>query len=82
MATKNSTTQRGRYLTKVGYLDLYQKITLPAKKGEKGGPTTVGIYHGKTLIEKGELGKEFKTLDAAIEKAQELVKNGVTKKNK
>jgi hypothetical protein len=72
MATKSG--QRGRYITKVGFYDIYAKDTL--KKGQLRGKhakpqvesTVYNIYHAKKLVESG-----FKTKDLAIEKVKELL---------
>ena len=73
MATKSG--QRGRYICKVGYLDVYAKDTLKTKKDSKFkfnkadvASTVYNIYHSKKLVDKG-----FKTKDLAVEKAKELL---------
>lgn len=73
MATKSG--QRGRYICKVGYLDVYAKDTLKPKKDSKFkfnkadvASTVYNIYHSKKLVDKG-----FKTKDLAVEKAKELL---------
>ncbi len=73
MATKSG--NKGRYICKVGHLDIYAKDTLkPAKatkykwlKGEVKSTEYV-VYHAKKVIEKG-----LKTKDMAVTKAVELL---------
>jgi hypothetical protein len=78
MATKSG--QRGRYICKVGYLDVYAKDTLKPKKDSKFkfnkadvASTVYNIYHSKKLVDKG-----FKTKDLAVEKAKELLGSKAT----
>jgi hypothetical protein len=64
-------SDRGRYICKVGFYDIYAKDTMKVSK-ERGGKPQVAstdyvIYHSKKMMEKG-----FKTKDTAIEKAQEI----------
>jgi hypothetical protein len=73
MATKSG--NKGRYICKVGYLDVYAKDTLKPKKDSKFkfnkadvASTVYNIYHSKKLVDKG-----FKTKDLAVEKAKELL---------
>jgi SNF2 family DNA or RNA helicase len=69
MATKSG--QKGRYLCKVGYLDIRAKDTF--KKATKFSKPEVSntdlvIYHSRKLVESG-----FKTKEAAVERAKELL---------
>ena len=65
----------GRYVKKVGYMDIRQKITQPTKvknraTGEfetKSGSVDIRLYHAKKLIEAG-----FKSHAEAEAKAKEL----------
>lgn len=73
MATKSG--QRGRYICKVGYLDVYAKDTYKPKKESKFkyvkpdvASTVYNIYHSKKMVDKG-----FKTKDLAVVKALELL---------
>jgi hypothetical protein len=75
MATK--TGQRGRYICKVGFYDVYAKDSFKPKKDSKFkfkkadvASTVYNIYHAKKLIE-----KDFKTKDIAVDKAVELLGN-------
>jgi ribosomal protein S16 len=72
MGTK--TGQRGRYICKVGFYDIYAKDNLKTKKETKAKwikgeviSTDYVIAHAKKTIESG-----FKTKDLAIEKAKSL----------
>ena len=72
MGTK--TGQRGRYICKVGFYDIYAKDNLKTKKETnakwiKGEviSTDYVITHAKKTIQSG-----FKTKDLAIEKAKSL----------
>ena len=73
MATKSG--RKGRYICKVGYLDVYAKDTLKPKKESKYNyikadvaSTVYDVYHAKKLVDKG-----FKTKDLAIKRAVELL---------
>jgi hypothetical protein len=73
MATKSG--NKGRYICKVGYLDVYAKDTYKPKKESKFkyakpdvASTVYNIYHSKKLVDKG-----FKTKDLAVNKAVELL---------
>lgn len=73
MATKSG--RKGRYICKVGYLDVYAKDTLKPKKDSKFkfnkadvASTVYDIYHSKKLIDKGH-----KTKDVAVQRAIELL---------
>jgi hypothetical protein len=73
MATKSG--NKGRYICKVGFYDIYAKDTLkPGKaskfkwvKGEVKS-TEYLVYHSKKVVEKG-----FKTKDLAVTKASEMM---------
>ena len=72
MATKSG--QKGRYICKVGFYDIYAKDTY--KKGSERGKfskpqvasTDHVIYHGKKLVENG-----LKSKEVAVEKCKELL---------
>jgi len=68
MATKSG--GRGRYITKVGFYDIYAKDAI--KKGTNGkksvSSTEYVVYHSKKIVEKG-----LKTKDLAVTKAIELL---------
>lgn len=73
MGTKSG--QKGRYITKVGYLDVYAKDTLKPKKDSKYKfvkadvkSTIYNVLHAKKLV-KGN----FKTKEEAIQNAIELL---------
>ena len=75
MATKGNS--KGRYMTKIGFYDIYAKDTYKPKKDNSSKhslpevtSTDFCIYHAKKLVQKG-----FKTKDLAIEKASELMSN-------
>jgi hypothetical protein len=79
MATKSG--NKGRYICKVGHLDIYAKDALkPAKttklkwlKGEVKSTEYV-VYHSKKVMEKG-----FKTKDLAVAKATEMMEKHMAK---
>ena len=73
MATKSG--NKGRYICKVGFYDIYAKDSLKAKKTSKYNfakadvaSTEYNVVHAKKVVEKG-----FKTKDLAIAKAKELL---------
>ena len=73
MGTKSG--QKGRYITKVGYLDVYAKDTFKPKKESKYKfakadvkATVYNILHAKKLL-KGN----FKTKDEAVQYAIEAL---------
>jgi hypothetical protein len=73
MATKSG--NKGRYICKVGYLDIYAKDTLKPKKESKYKfvkgdvkSTVYNILHSKKITE-----GNFKTKDEAVAKAIELL---------
>ena len=73
MATKSG--NKGRYICKVGFYDIYAKDTLKPKKESKFKwlkgevkSTEYVVYHSKKVIEKG-----LKTKDMAVTKAVELL---------
>jgi hypothetical protein len=73
MATKSG--NKGRYICKVGFYDIYAKDTLKPKKESKYKfvkaevkSTDYVVYHAKKVIEKG-----LKTKDLAVTKAVELL---------
>ena len=73
MATKSG--NKGRYICKVGFYDIYAKDTLKPKKESKFKwlkgevkSTEYVVYHAKKVIEKG-----LKTKDMAVTKAIELL---------
>jgi len=73
MATKSG--NKGRYICKVGFYDIYAKDTLKPKKNSKFNftkgevkSTEYVVYHAKKITEKG-----LKTKDLAVTKAIELL---------
>jgi hypothetical protein len=79
MASSNSTTKRGNYICKVGFLDIYQKTTFEAAGKGKNDVTNLkiksrelAIYHAKKLIAGG-----FKSKDLAVAKANEIMEGGI-----
>ena len=73
MATKSG--QKGRYICKVGFYDLYAIDTMKPKKDRRPGSTETevgspvyNIYHAKKLVEKG-----YKTKNEAVEMAKFLL---------
>jgi hypothetical protein len=73
MATKGNS--KGRYMTKVGFYDIYAKYTYRPKKdgaskydSPEVASTDFVIYHSKKMVQKG-----LKTKDIAITKAKELL---------
>ena len=73
MATKSG--QKGRYICKVGFYDVYAKDTMKPKKDRRPGSSEVevgstayNIYHAKKMVEKG-----YKTKNEAVEMAKFLL---------
>lgn len=73
MATKSG--NKGRYICKVGFYDIYAKDNYKPKRDSKYkyakpdvASTDYTIVHAKKLIEKG-----FKTKDLAVNRAKELL---------
>lgn len=73
MGTKSG--QKGRYICKVGFYDIYAKDTYKPKKESKFkfskadiSSTVYNILHSKKTIEGG-----FKTKDLAVNRANELL---------
>jgi len=73
MATKSG--QKGRYICKVGFYDIYAKDSFKPKKDSKFkylkpdvASTVYNVYHAKKLVEKG-----YKTKDQAVEMAKSLL---------
>ena len=73
MATKSG--NKGRYICKVGFYDIYAKDTLKPRKESKFKwlkgevkSTEYVVLHAKKVIEKG-----LKTKDLAVTKAMELL---------
>jgi hypothetical protein len=73
MATKSG--QKGRYICKVGFYDVYAKDSFKPKKDSKFkytkpnvASTVYNIYHSKKLVEKG-----YKTKDEAVAMAKSLL---------
>ena len=68
-------TQKGRYICKVGFYDVYAKDSMKKSsgRGEKMevSSTDYCVYHSKKLVERG-----LKTKDLAVSKATALL--GVT----
>jgi len=64
--------QKGRYICKVGFYDVYAKDSMRKTPG-RGENTQVSsteyvLYHSKKLVEKG-----MKTKDLAVAKAKEIL---------
>ena len=79
MATKSG--NKGRYICKVGFYDIYAKDTLKPKKESKYKfvkadvkATDYVVYHSKKVVEKG-----FKTKDLAVVKATEMMEKHMAK---
>jgi hypothetical protein len=75
MATKSG--QKGRYICKVGFYDIYAKDSFKPKKDSKFkylkpdvASTVYNVYHAKKLVEKG-----YKTKDQAVDMAKSLLGN-------
>ena len=75
MATKSG--QKGRYICKVGFYDIYAKDSFKPKKDSKYNftkpdvaSTVYNVYHAKKLVEKG-----YKTKDQAVDVAKNLLGN-------
>ena len=73
MATKSG--NKGRYICKVGFFDIYAKDTLKPKKESKYKfvkgdvkSTEYVVYHAKKITEKG-----LKTKELAVAKAIEIL---------
>jgi hypothetical protein len=63
---------KGRYITKVGFYDIYAKDSFKKSQGRgekmEVSSTEYCLYHSKKLVEKC-----FKTKDLAVVKAKELL---------
>lgn len=63
---------KGRYITKVGFYDIYAKDSFKKAQGRgekmEVSSTEYCVYHSKKLVEKG-----LKTKDLAVSKAKELL---------
>jgi hypothetical protein len=73
MATKSG--QKGRYICKVGFYDVYAKDSMKPKKDRRPGSSEVevgstvyNIYHSKKLVD-----KNFKTKDEAVKMSISLL---------
>lgn len=73
----SKTGNKGRYITKVGYLDVYAKDNFKPKKESKYNfkipdvkSTVYNVLHAKRLV-KGD----FKTKEEAVQNAIELLGN-------
>ena len=73
MATKSG--NKGRYICKVGYLDIYAKDTMKPKKESKYKfvkadvkSTVYNVLHAKKLVK-----QNFKTKDEAVQEAVNLL---------
>lgn len=74
MAVNTSTAKRGNYLCKIGFLDIYQKIIYKGEgKNKQISSRDIAVYHAKKMLVNG-----FKTKEAAIEKASELMEKGIS----
>lgn len=68
---------RGNYITKVGHLDIYMKLSIETDKETKKTRTSshkFDIYHAKRLVEGGH-----KTKDEAVARAKSLVAENLKK---
>ena len=65
-------TQKGRYICKVGFYDVYAKDSMKKSsgRGEKMevSSTDYCVYHSKKLVERG-----LKTKDLSVSKAKDLL---------
>lgn len=65
-------TEKGRYICKVGFYDIYAKDSMKPNKERGGKPqvasTVYNVFHSKKMVEKG-----FKTKDLAVAKATEMM---------
>jgi hypothetical protein len=71
-------TDKGRYICKVGFYDIYAKDSMKTSKERGAKPQVVSteynILHAKKLKEKG-----FKTKDLAVAKATEMMEKHLVK---
>jgi hypothetical protein len=71
-------SDRGRYICKVGFYDIYAKDSMKTSKERGAKPQVVSteynILHAKKLKEKG-----FKTKDLAVAKATEMMEKHLVK---
>lgn len=71
-------SDRGRYICKVGFYDIYAKDSMKTSKERGSKPQVVSteynILHAKKLKEKG-----FKTKDLAVAKATEMMEKHLVK---
>lgn len=66
---------RGRYISKVGFYDIYAKDQMKSgRESHQVKNTEYVIYHSKSLKEKG-----FKTKDLAVAKATEMMEKHMAK---
>ena len=67
-------TTKGRYICKVGFLDVYATDSMRKSPGrgdnKEVASTTYQIYHSRTLKE-----RDFKTKDIAVSKATEMMEH-------
>ena len=72
-------TTKGRYICKVGFLDVYAADAMRKQPGrgdkKEVGSTTYQIIHAKNIKERG-----FKTKDQAVAKATEMMEYHMIKK--
>jgi len=65
-------SQKGRYICKIGFYDVYAKDSMKKSsgRGEKMevSSTDYCVYHSKKLVERG-----LKTKDLAVSKAKDLL---------
>jgi hypothetical protein len=71
-------SDKGRYICKVGFYDIYAKDSMK-KSAERGGKpqvasTVYNVLHSKKIMEKG-----FKTKDMAVAKATEMMEKHMAK---
>jgi len=61
--------EKGRYICKEGFYDIYAKDSMRSNNGKQQvSKTEYNLYHSKKVVETG-----FKTKDLAISKAKELL---------
>jgi len=77
MSGGNILNKRGRFITKIKYLSIYQKTNVTTKGRGRSKvvekKTSVGIYHAKHLME------EVKGIQEAKKIAEEMVEKGIMK---
>lgn len=71
-------TDKGRYICKVGFYDIYAKDSMKTSKERGGKPqvasTVYNVFHSKKMVDKG-----FKTKDLAVVKATQMMEKHLVK---